>query len=280
MNKALLLLLLVGCFGATSAQNARTVVDKMYRAIESNPRVSFDMLSKERFGSRYVVKKTRFHVSESPRKVYMKDLEEGIEVLYVKGWNDNDALVNPNGFPWTNLDFSPRSSRMRKNQHHTILSAGFGYTAELMKSIEQDLKKQGRRFEDYFSISSTPTTFDGRSCYKLYINYDEEYGHKTHTVQRTATLATICKEQNVPEHRVAELNNLDYGEVRAGTSLKIPNAYAKRVVFYVDKTTHFPIVQLIYDEDGLYEKYEYRSLDISPNFPSCEWTPDCSSYGF
>lgn len=280
MNKALLLLLFCGYSAVSSAQNARNIVDKMYRAIETNPRVAFNMLSKERFGSNFVVKKTKFHVSESPRKIYMKDLEDGIEVLYVKGWNDNDALVNPNGFPWTNLDFSPYSSRMRKNQHHTILSAGFGYTAELMKSIERDLRQQGRRFEDYFSISSTEATFDGRPCYKLYINYDSEYGHKTHTVERTAKLAKICKEQNVPEHRVAELNDIGFGDVRAGTKLKIPNAYAKRVVFYIDKSTHFPVVQLIYDEKGLYEKYEYRDLDISPSFPSCEWTADCSSYNF
>lgn len=280
MNKALLLLLLGGYCSLAQAQSARTIVDRMYRAIENHPRVSFNMLGKERFGSEYIVRRSKFHVSESPRKVYFKDLDEGVEVLYVKGWNDGDALVNPNGFPWVNVNLSPRGSRMRNDQHHTVLSAGFGYTAQLMKSIEADLKRQGRRFEDYFSVSSSSVTFDGRSCYKLYINY-EDYGYKYYTVPRNSDLASVCKSQNVPEYRVKELNNLDFDErIAAGTKLKIPNAYAKRVIFYVDKSSYFPVVQLIYDDKGLYEKYEYHNLNINPNFPSCEWTSDCSSYGF
>ncbi len=68
--------------------------------------------------------------------------------------------------------------------------------------------------------------------------------------------------------------------IKKGTTLSVPSAYASKVVVYIDKETYMPVVQMLYDERGMFEKYEYTNINRSPNFDSTEFTTDCEDYGF
>ena len=90
--------LLLACI-ALKAQSIRSVLDKMYTAIGTSNLMAYDMTSSERIGAKMVVKNMSFKVQISPRKVYMKDKDSGVELLYVSGWNNNMPFINPKGFP-------------------------------------------------------------------------------------------------------------------------------------------------------------------------------------
>ena len=60
----------------------------------------------------------------------------------------------------------------------------------------------------------------------------------------------------------------------------IQSVYAKKAVVFIDKLNYFPIYQLIYDEEGLYEKYQYDDLNLDVNFKNEEFTRDYSEYNF
>ena len=84
--------------GTVHAQSVRSVLDKMYQGIGSSNVLSYDMNSSERIGSKMVTKNMAFRLQISPRKVYMKDKDSGVELLYVAGWNSNQPFINPSGF--------------------------------------------------------------------------------------------------------------------------------------------------------------------------------------
>jgi outer membrane lipoprotein-sorting protein len=264
---------------ALAQMDTRTLLNKMYAAIDGAKQYSYEMHSKERFGKKYLEKKMHFRINENPKKIYMKDLESGVELLYAQGWNENKAYINPNGFPWTNVSFSIYNSRVRQDNHHIVTRAGFAFTGQLFRLIEAEIKKQGGDFNKIFSYKGE-TDWNGRKCYRLYIE-NKDYQIVNHTVDKAESLEAFALRKGVPEFKVMELNNLGYGaSLKVGQSIKIPNSYAKEVILLIDKENFLPIVQMLYDENDLYEKYEYHKLNLRPNFSSTEFTTQCASYGF
>lgn len=264
---------------STQAQTARSLMNQMYRAIDSYETIFFDMKSKERIKDSYEIRSMHFRVKNNPYKVYMRDLNSGVEVLYRQGWNDNEAYINPNGFPWTNVSLDPYGSRMRSRQHHTIVSSGFAYTRKLFQRIEKQLQAEGQDFNRFFSYKGLGT-WNGKKCHKIYIEYPD-YTYTSYTVKRTRNIGELCEELLLPEYKVREINRLGTSSrVRAGKTLRIPTAYAKKVIFYLDPNNYLPVLQFIYDDKGLYEKYEYTRIKTQPKVARQEWTTDCASYKF
>lgn len=260
-------------------QSLRQVLNNMYKGMENTKHYSYDMYSKERLKGKYSERKMYTHINEKPKKIYMKNLDDGVEVLYVHGWNNNKAYINPNGFPWTNVSFDINNSRVRADGHHIMTRAGFTFTNDLMHKIEAQAKAEGKKVEDYVSIKGE-STWMGKKCYRLYIDYPQ-YAIVSHKVTKTQSVIDFALEHNVPEYKILELNGIGYGgSVKQGQTIKKPNVYAKQVVFYVDQATWLPVVQMLYDEIGLYEKYEYRNLKINPPKAHDEWNKQCKSYGF
>jgi hypothetical protein len=280
MKKLLFLgFIILLCSAKTSEPNASQIWNKMSFAMQKVNRVSYEMKSKERFDGKYVEKKVRFRLQANPQKVYGKNLGNGVEFLYVKGWNGDKAFINPNGFPYMNLSLNIYGNRIRNENHHTINHTGFGYMYKLLSSISQRLAKRGLSLASQLEYKGS-VTWNGRSCYKVQY-YDPNFKYYTHKVTKTETLFDFCERMNLLEYAIMEANNMGYGaKIYAGKTIRIPNNVAKKVIVYVDRATNLPIVQKIYDEKGLFEQYEYT--DIVQNFKtsSGEWTSSCSVYGF
>lgn len=256
----------------------RMILDKMYAAFSGAKHYAYQMYSKERFGDTYFERDMYFKIQESPKKIYGKDEKDGVELLYVKGWNDDKVFINPNGFPWTNLSFSVYNGRVRENNHHLLTVAGFAFTHKLLKRTEEKIIKGGRKIEEFFTYTGD-VKFDGHDCYKLNMEH-KDFRYVEYKVPADIDLEKLCLDLEIPEFLTKEKNKLDYGKVRAGTVLQIPTSYAKQVVFYIDKKTFLPRVQLLYDDKGLYEKYEYRNIKVNFTPAPNEWTPECEAYGF
>ncbi len=282
MNPKLLLLLAglsVLCISSTTKAPTRAVLDKMYSAINNASKVTYHMRSYERMNGKLIKKIMRFKVQHQPLKVYMKDQETGVELLYVDGWNNNNAHINPNGFPWMNVNLSVFDRRVRKDGHHPVLHAGFAYLTKTMTNVEQQIRSQGGKVEDFIKLGQD-VTWEGRSCYRLVLE-NPDFAYINHRCAKNETLFALSERLGLSEYMIMEKNNMGFNaKVKAGQNIKIPNSFAKKVIIYVDKGNHLPIYQMIYDDQGLYEKYCFTEVKINPSLNPKEWTPECSSYGF
>lgn len=280
MKMNVLLFALLFLFGTVlNAQSLRSVLDKMYIAIGTTNLMSYEMTSSERIGAKMVTKNMSFKVQISPRKVYMKDKDSGVELLYVSGWNNNMPYINPNGFPWVNVSLDMQSARVRADGHHPVTHAGFNYLLTQMKNTEKLIAKEGEKLENIIKIEGN-FTWNGRNTTKIVLT-NPDFKFIDYTCTQSETLFNLCERINVSEYMVMEKNNLGYGaKVYQGKVIKIPNAFAKKVELYIDKENNLPIYQLVYDDKGLLEKFEFKNLKINPQLSSAEFTTQCASYGF
>ena len=280
MKKNLSFFALLFLFGTVlNAQSLRSVLDKMYIAIGTANLMSYEMTSSERIGAKMVTKNMSFKVQISPRKVYMKDKDSGVELLYVSGWNNNMPYINPNGFPWVNVSLDMQSARVRADGHHPVTHAGFNYLLTQMKNTEKLIAKEGEKLENIIKIEGN-FTWNGRNTTKVVLT-NPDFKFIDYTCTQAETLFNLCERINVSEYMVMEKNNLGYGaKVQQGKVIKIPNAFAKKVEIYIDKESNLPIYQIVHDDKGVFEKFEFKNLKINPQLSSGEFTSQCASYGF
>jgi outer membrane lipoprotein-sorting protein len=274
----LLLSILFSSF--SQAQNPVEIIEKMRSEITKINKSSFELHSKERFGDKYVYKKMKFRMQERPKKVYMKDLDKGVELLYVDGWNKNKGFINPAGFPWINVSLSIYDSKVVADNHHTVSDAGLGFVNKLLNGFEGTVSKAGKTKSSLYNFKGE-VTYNGRTCYKLYISPPVEFKYISYTTKEDMKLMKLSRKIVASDFLIKEKNNLSYSRtIKKGTKLQVPTAYAKKVVVYIDAKTYLPVCQMLFDDKGLLEKYEYKKISTYPKFSSSEFTTDCSLYGF
>lgn len=289
MKKNILLLCLavivsLSCSAAGRPESqTRIIVNKMIKAIDNHKGCIYTMRSEERIQSMKTGLRggdifTKINVS--PRKSYMKmvtDPNKGTEILYVEGERGNKALVNPGKFLPT-LKLSPYSSLLTKDQHHTMMSAGFTFVEKI---VSQGVKKADaeQRFDEAFKYAGD-VTWNGRNCYKLIIE-DPTYGYTTYTAKKGENMFTVAAKFLIPEYSMVELNGVkNFEEDLGGKTLKIPTSYAKKTVMYIDKENYFPIFQEVSDDKGIFERYTFYNLVVNPAFKADEFTEDFNGYNF
>jgi outer membrane lipoprotein-sorting protein len=84
--------------------------DKMMASIANVKTLKFRLVKNERMmNGKMAPGDQQVKMQVNPFKCYLKIAKpnEGAEVLYVKGTNNNNALVNPNAFPYINLKPGP-----------------------------------------------------------------------------------------------------------------------------------------------------------------------------
>lgn len=274
---SLVLLLFSGLFYSfLPTGGGRDIMDKMIRSVAEVKGLKYDLKLVERIEKKFNYFGSSVKLNRKPRKLYLN--AKGIEVLWVEGTHNGDALVNPNSFPYINLYLDPKGSLMRQDQHHTIHEAGFDYFSSI---IEANVKKAGDKFDQYF-IFDGEENINGRNCYKIIIN-NKDFGYTNYTVQKGENLITIARKLYVGEFMILRVNKPnvdDYKDVKAGQVIKVPNAYAKYVLLYIDKQNYLPIGVRVFDDIGLYEQYDYFNVQVNPVFEDAEFTKDYKDYNF
>ena len=72
----------------------------------------------------------------------------------------------------------------------------------------------------------------------------------------------------------------DYNDVSEGQKIKIPIVYVKKSVLYIDKISYLPIKQVMSDDKGLFEEYEFINLKVNSPISEEEFTEGFKDYNF
>jgi len=209
--------------------------------------------------------------------VHMYAPRVGVEILYRKGeWNGN-LLISPYSFPYVNMKLSPNSLLVREKSHHTVCEIGFDY---LMAMIGHYTSVMGDKIYDYLVLGDT-ILFDRHQCMKMQFD-NPDFGYTIQTVKEGENLVDMAARNFVNEYMIICANKDidDIYDVKAGQQVRVPNLFGKKIIFYVDLNSMLPLVQEIYDENGFFEKYEYKSFVLNPTFDPAEFTPGYKDYGF
>ncbi|HRH66911.1 MAG TPA: DUF1571 domain-containing protein [Bacteroidia bacterium] len=282
MIRYVLVFLIAVCSSRISAQVAaeKIIMDKMMAGYKSLRTAKFLLKSTERF------KDGTLHESEMlvkmqsrPRHLYIYCVQPnpGVEVLWREKVMDEKLLINPNGFPYVTLKLSPYHSLLRKETHHTINDMGFDYLMDLVRYYSVKL---GGKFYSYFEIVDT-VMWDNRSCIVLAFDY-KDYQYLDYTVRIGEDLTSIANSLYLNDFSLLLLNPSvkSYSGVEPGQVIRVPNFYCRKIVFYIDRSSWLPLVQEIYDAQGLYEKYEFKSFIQDPVMEPDEFTAEYKKYKF
>lgn len=261
--------------------DARDIVNSMLTAIKNAKGYTYTMRGSERIlgknDTRVTVVFTKVNIS--PKKIFarvMNDPNKGTEMLYVQGERDGKILVKAGWVPA--LKLSPFSSLLMKEQHHCLLSSGFSF---FYKNINEGIKRadEQKGFDKVFNIEGE-VDFDGRKCYKLVIE-DPTYKITDYVGQKGDNPYSLAQKLLIPEYTIQEANGIkNIDDNLEGKKIKIVTSYAKKSVVYIDKQNYFPIYQEMWDNKGVFEKYEFKDLKVNPNYAADEFSSGFSGYNF
>ena len=269
---------------ALSAQHSKEQL-KEFRIItdmmDSVKKISYlrcNMKSLERVETGYAVASTSIKIQASPRKCYLRNSEKKLEVLYNAELSKEKCIVKPHVFPYFTLNLDPRGNLMRKNQHFTIYELGFEFIG---KTIAIALSKEKDQIAKHLTMMPTKVEKNKMSCH-LFVYENNSFGYHDYVVQEKETVSSISAKFVVNDYMVRTRNKLydDYGYLKKGSVIKIPNVYCKKALFYIDEKTLLPVCVIIYDEVGLFETYEYFDMEVNKHIAPAEFTRGFKGYGF
>ncbi|MFN3404789.1 MAG: DUF1571 domain-containing protein [Cytophagaceae bacterium] len=253
------------------------IEEKMLNSIAAITTLRYHFKSTERIGTDF--KKAEQHVkyAKKPLRFYVYSInpDKGAEVLYNPTLSKDKVYVYPNAFPYYSLYLDPNGSILRKGKHHTLFELGFDnfygimhYIKKNSASYKKDLKLEGN------------VMWNNRKCYKVTLNLSD-YKIYSYTVNEGETVSSIAKKYYLNDYKILELNNLsDYGALKAGQKILLPNYYAKNITIYIDAENFLPVMQEMHDEKGLYERYEFLDLKVNGPIADEEFTTGFKGYRF
>ncbi len=259
----------------SNGQTAVEIIAMMYKGASKIDGFIAEINKVERVKGEYVIQLSHVKLNRTPYKVYIKQLapKEGVEVLAKK--EDNKAVINLNSFPWINIYLDPYGALMRRNQHHLVFDSGFDLMVKVLKHELSTSISEERL------IRKEDVIWQGKEMYQLELQ-NNDYKIVSYIVKPDEDIDMIANRLNINAYAVLELNDdVDgYDDVSAGQKIKIPNHYAKSMLLLIDKEYHLPLVIKVFDNKGLFQKYEYNSITINPNFAPSEFTQDFEDYNF
>ncbi len=251
----------------------------MFVACAKVQSLRFKMNKQERVAGKMIVVETEIKYREAPFSVYINTVSgdnKGLEILFNKGQNESKALINTGGFPYVSINLSPYGDKMREKNHYTVNEIGFNMLA---RSLKNGVVAMGSDFDKFYKHEGT-LTWNGYQCDKIVMN-NPAFGWVDYTMEKTMTLETFARGRSLSSHLIKEKNNLSgFGTIKAGTKIKIPNAFIKTLVLYIDKKTHLPVYQAMDDDKGAYERYEFLNLVVNPTYTENDFSSSNKAYHF
>lgn len=253
------------------------IITDMMDSVKKISYLRFGMKSIERIETGYSTATTKVKLQSHPRRSYLVNPEKKLEVLFNEGELNNKALVKPHVFPYFTMSLEPRGNLMRKNQHFTIMELGFDFT---VRTIAIALSKEKDQVAKHLTYVGKVEK-NKMMCYLLTYE-NQSFGYTDYIVQQKETVSSIAAKFTVNDYMLRCKNKLydEYGYLKEGSKIKIPNFYCKKAVFYVDEKTMLPISISIYDEVGLFESYDFYDVEVNKPIPAVEFTRSYKEYGF
>lgn len=268
------LLFSVSSFRFVKSESPIAVLHQMYDSIKNVKTLRLSIIAIERIGKTYLKANSEIKLQCNPRRLYFVNKEKKLEVLYNHNQNNNKAIVKPNYIPNLNLD--PRGNMMRKNQHYTINELGFEFIGQsIALTISKD--KDGiKNFTYKGKVKKFNTT-----CFLIQYE-NNNYSYIEYTVGAKETVSSIATKLIVNDYLIRYKNDLlnDFGFLKKGRKLLVPNLYCKKAVLFIDERLLLPVAVSLYDDMGLFESYEYPFMAINTVITDDEFSKDNKAYSF
>jgi hypothetical protein len=256
--------------------SCRQLIVQMVESIEHVKSASYTLHAAERVKGKILRASSQIKLHLSPRQLYFKN-NSGVEVLYNELIDKEEALINPNAFPYINLKLDPFRSIMRNNQHHTIFELGFHQIGGILQNA---VKQSELNFDKWFTYMGV-IKFNNRDCHKIYFEYPD-FKYVKYTVHKKETVRSIAQKLGIGEYRIIQNNtNISFTDyIKEGRILKVPNVYASKTLMYIDKELNLPVYIKAFDDAGFYESYEFYDLKVNMNFMPTEFEKSFAAYHF
>jgi hypothetical protein len=256
------------------APTTEVLLNRLSTAISKLQTLRVNVKANERHADGYQPARTLMKIAFSPLRIYLRN-HKGIEVLYVQGQNNGDAWVYPAKFPYVTISLDPNGSLMHRNQHHSVLDAGYGVIADLIRVPPQrsDAYRRSFRYQG-------DTTIQGRPCYLLRSDFPQ-FKYVSYKTTGGETAAKIAERFGCGEFRIAQRNDIGYEDVLPeGKVLQVPNAYGRRTILCVDQKMMLPLAVAVWDDKGLFESFEFSQVVANQPIPAAEFTKEYKDYKF
>jgi hypothetical protein len=279
LRSLLLIPLTILLFGAepdATELSCREIIEHMLDSIKNIRTQTCNVKATERIGNHLLIAESFIKVNYYPRRIYFRNAK-GIEVLWTEGTNNGNATVHSPALPLINFDLDPYGSIMRKDQHHTIFDLGSPYIGTTMA---QTILQAPKDFDKHFAYAGT-LSWNSRECYQVVISYPE-YKYIEYVTSGDETVTSISKKFSTSDYKIRYKNDLSsyFGKIKAGKKLTIPIPYSNKGIVYIDKRTFLPVNVKVYDEEGLYEAYEFTNMKTNITFTADEFLTSFKGYGF
>jgi len=274
------------CFATSVAANVTAqnntplnIIEKMFEAIDNNNNLQGDLYSEERLDGFYQKNHIEFKLSNSPRMIYIKSVEpnKGVEILYNPSLYGGRVYVNPNKFLLPNVKLSLQSRLLLDKRHHSIEHLGF----EFLKDVfTEAFSRAGEQVDTILNYKGT-IQFDGKECFEIEI-VDPTFSTKKYTVQEGENIFSLSRRLLISEYSIIEMNEAIDGfwDISAGDEITIPTSYAPKTTLYINTENYLPVMQLMEDDKGLFEKYEFKNLKVVKTYATNEFDPGYDGYEY
>ena len=252
------------------------ILHQMYDSIKNIRTLRAKVSGLERDEKKYISSLSEYKVLTAPRKVYLINKEKKLEVLYNPALYGSKALVKPHTFPFVTISLDPTGSIMRKNQHYSINEIGYGFIGN---SVALTISKDKDGVANF--IYKGKAVKNGHSCYLLEYE-NKNYTYVDYNVGEKETASGLAAKLGVNDYLLRDKNNLvnDFGYLKKGSVLKVPSLYCKKAVLFIDEKLFLPISISLYDDAGLFESYDYLSVEINKPFADDDFKKENKNYHF
>ncbi|MGE0568229.1 MAG: DUF1571 domain-containing protein [Bacteroidia bacterium] len=270
------------CLAVVSNRSSKTEIDPevskvlnaMYDSIDAVKTLQLKIIATERLGKTYSTARSEIKLITKPRNLYFINKEKKLEILYWEGKNDNKALIKYGKLPVFSLD--PTGNMMRKNQHYTIHALGFDFIG---KSIAMTFAKDPNGLKNM--------SYKGRFkkhnivCHVLEY-YNPKFLYVDYIIGKKETASSIASKLIVNDYLLRYRNDLlnDFGYLKEGKHLIVPNLYCKKALIFINARTYLPVSVSLYDDEGLFENYEYPETIHNQPLDESEFSRDNKKYHF
>jgi hypothetical protein len=267
------------CFSFSGIEQQLTpakLLGHMYDSIRSIKTLRTKIYALERIENKFLTANSEIKLQVAPRRLYFINPKKKLEILYNHGQLNNKALVKPHVFPYLTLTLDPTGNIMRKNQHYTINELGFEFIG---KSVALTLAKDKEGIKNM--VYHGKASINSFRCH--FIEYENKnFGYVDYVVGEKETASSIAYKLCVNDYLLRYKNDLlnDFGYLKKGRVLKVTNLYCKKAMLYLDERTFMPVAISLYDDTGLFERYEFTEIQINKPIKEEEFTRDYRDYHF
>lgn len=229
----------------------------------------------ERIEKNFLTANSEIKLQTKPRKLYFINRARKLEILQTSQ-TSNKALVKANVFPYVSVTLDTYGNLMRKNQHYTLNELGFEFIG---KSVAYTLRKDADGYKNF--TYKGKHLKNGYNCFLLEYE-NKNYAYVDYTVSEKETATSIAYKICVNDYLLKYKNDLlnDFGYLKKGRIIKVPNLYCKKAIIYLDEKSLLPVSLSLFDDVGIFEAYDFTKIQLNSHISEEEFTRGYKDYSF